>query len=299
MVEDIVSRARELGCKVLENEPMSKHTTFRIGGPCRAIIDVHTANALGELTERCSDIPFTVIGNGSNLLVRDKGYSGIAFRLCGELAQIRLYDEKTIYAGAGASLSAVCLFALENSLTGLEFAYGIPGTVGGGVYMNAGAYGGELSMVTLAAEYMENGVADVYDNSELCFGYRKSVFCDSSKIITAAVIRLAAGERYIIRDKMDGLIQRRRDKQPLESPSAGSTFKRPEGSYASYLIDRCGLKGLNCGGAQISDKHCGFIVNRGGATCEDVLRLMDRVKYVVESQTGIALEPEVKLFGDE
>lgn len=299
MVEDIVRRAAELGCTVLENESMNRHTSFRIGGPCRALIDVKSADALAELTSMCRGTHFTVIGKGSNLLVRDKGYSGVIFRLGGALADMRLYDETTIYAGAGASLSAVCIFALENSLTGLEFAYGIPGSVGGGVYMNAGAYGGELSNVVLAAEYMENGAEDVYDNTELSFGYRKSVFCGTKKIITSALIRLAKGERYIIRDRMDELMKRRRDRQPLESPSAGSTFKRPEGSYASYLIDRCGLKGLNCGGAQVSEKHCGFIVNRGGATCEDVVKLMERVRYKVESQTGITLEPEVRLLGDE
>ena len=299
MLENVIDSARALGCTVYENEPMERHTTFRIGGPCRALIDVPTASALSELTTVLRGKEYIVIGNGSNLLVRDKGYSGVVLRLSGGFTEIRLHDDNTIYAGAGASLAAVCSFALEKSLTGLEFAYGIHGSVGGAVFMNAGAYGGEMSDVVLAAEYIENGTSDIYDSSELLFGYRHSIFRRSRKIVTAAIIRLAKGDRFLIREKMDELAARRRDKQPLQLPSAGSTFKRPEGTYASYLIDRCGLRGLNCGGAQVSDKHCGFIVNRGGATCEDVEKLMDRIQYIVNEQTGIMLEPEVLIIGDE
>ena len=279
-----------------EQEPLSNHTTFKIGGPCPLYVLPENREQLSVLLNALRKMhqEFLVIGNGSNLLVSDQGTQMVVIRLSGEFAQIQSVENKLI-AGGGAQLAALCKKAAELSLTGLESAYGIPGSIGGAVYMNAGAYGGEMKDVL---EYVQ--VMDLRGNireltlEDLQMGYRTSALQHQTGVLIQAVFRLSPGNRQEIQTKMEDILGRRKEKQPLEYPSAGSTFKRPQGAYAAALIEECGLKGQRVGGAMVSPKHSGFLINYDHATCKDVEELIALVQKTVRIQTGFSLECEVK-----
>ena len=277
------------------NEPMSAHTTFKIGGAADIMITVQSIDELKTALSACkdSDVPFMILGNGSNLLVSDDGIEGAVILLDGDFKAITV-DGETVTAGAGAKLSKLCTVALDEELSGLEFAYGIPGSVGGAMYMNAGAYGGEMKDVALSVTALTaDGEVKEYSLEELNLGYRTSIFKTNGEIILFSKFQLHKGERSAIKSQMDDVMNRRKTKQPLEYPSAGSVFKRPEGAFAGTLIEQCGLKGRTVGGAQVSEKHAGFIINVGGATCDDVMNLVKLVQDVVKTETGYFLEREI------
>lgn len=294
---DIKKIAESAGFVCLENEPMKAHTTFKIGGPAELFIECSDIDRLGELLPAVKDsgTKLTVIGNGSNLLVSDSGIKGVVLCICDSKVSV---SGNTVTAASGTKLSKVCTTACDASLKGLEFAWGIPGSVGGAVYMNAGAYGGEMSQVVSACTSVtRNGEIVKRTASELDFGYRTSVFKNTDEIILSAEFKLSFGEKAEIRSLMEDYIGRRKSKQPLEYPSAGSTFKRPVGNFAGALIEQCGLKGCSFGGAEVSEKHAGFIINKGGATCEDVRRLVEHIKTTVQKNTGVTLETEIIYLG--
>ena len=286
--------------QVLENEPMSRHTSFRIGGPADIFIMPDSAGAVSASIRylKKESIPFTIIGNGTNLLVGDLGIRGAVIQLYKNFNRIRIEGDR-ITAQAGVMLSSAARSALEHSLTGLEFASGIPGTIGGGMIMNAGAYGRELKDVMEFTEILdEDGNVVRIRADRMEFGYRTSLAQKNGWIVLGAGLKLEHGKQDEIRARMEELRQKRVSKQPLELPSAGSTFKRPEGNFAGKLIMDAGLRGYHVGGARVSEKHCGFVVNTGGATAEDVLALIHDVQRIVEEKTGIRLEPEVKMLGE-
>ena len=295
--------AQALGCPLRVDEPMARHTTFQIGGPADRFLTVENAAQLQGLLSclRQAGIPYLVLGKGSNLLVSDKGIRGAVLHLGGDFKKVEaLPDGRTLRAGAGAPLASVCALARERSLTGLEFAWGIPGSVGGGAYMDAGAYGGEMrDVVSRVLHLGPDGAPGEARGEELCFGYRKSRYTGGEDIITAVEFTLQPGDPAAIAGKMEELMGRRKDKQPYDMPSAGSVFKRPQNGFAAALIEQCGLKGRRVGGAQVSEKHAGFIVNTGGATCQDVLELISVIRKTVEEQTGTCLECEVRVTGEE
>ena len=302
---DYALLARELsaalpGMEIRENEPMSGHCSFRIGGPARLRLlpscAMEAGRALGIL--RAAGAAVLICGNCTNLLVPDEGYPGAVLCMSRPASALELLDGGRVRALAGATLNALAVFAATHSLAGLEFAHGIPGSVGGGCAMNAGAYGGELADVLESVEFVDlDGELKSLPVSELDMGYRHSAFSDTERLITSAVFRLRPGDRAEIRSRMAELIEKRRASQPLELPSAGSAFKRPARGYAAAMIDAAGLKGLAVGGAMVSPKHAGFIVNTGGATCRDVVELMREVRRRVFEREGVLLEPEVKLVG--
>ncbi|MDO4619995.1 MAG: UDP-N-acetylmuramate dehydrogenase [Lachnospiraceae bacterium] len=284
---------------ILRDEPMSRHTTFRIGGPADYFAAVSTAEQVVKLVSFCKEreMPWLILGNGSNLLVADSGIRGLVIRLGKPFSGIEINGNE-ITADAGALLSATAAAACEAGLTGFEFAAGIPGTIGGACLMNAGAYGGEMKQVLISADVLgADGELRTVPAEEMGLAYRHSRFMESGDIILKVRIRLEEGDRTAIREQMDDLKGRRIEKQPLEYPSAGSTFKRPEGYFAGKLIMDAGLRGYTVGGAQVSEKHCGFVINRGGATAEDVMTLITDVQGVVMKQFGVELEPEVRLIG--
>lgn len=291
------------GLELRKNEPMSRHTTFRVGGPAAlmALPKGEEAQRVLETAFHCNVVPF-FLGNGSNLLVSDAGYDGFVVKLAGNYGEGEAYANELMTGGAMA-LSRAANLALEQGLTGLEWASGIPGTVGGGIAMNAGAYGGEIAQVLHQVHTLGyDGRLTVISNKECEFSYRHSVFLTGQHLILEAVFLLEKDDPAAIKARMEDFSARRREKQPLEYPSAGSTFKRPpavDGKpvYAAELIDRCGCKGLTVGGAQVSEKHAGFIINKGGATCADILALIEQVKTRVYDRTGVELEPEVKTLG--
>ncbi|MBE6900419.1 MAG: UDP-N-acetylmuramate dehydrogenase [Ruminococcaceae bacterium] len=292
--------ADEHGIKYLEHEELSKHTSFKIGGAAEIFAKPENAEQVSAIAEFCGEnkIPLLPLGKGSNVLISDNGISGIVMHFGSGFGKIKLLDDETIYCEAGTSLAALCNFALENGLTGLEFAYGIPGSVGGAVFMNAGAYGGEIKDVIVYADHVDkNGKTGRFTGEELAMSYRHSVYSNKEYFITGAAFKLQKGEKTEIKAKMDDLLGRRFDKQPMDKPSAGSTFKRPEGAFASALIDQCGLKGYRVGGAEVSTKHAGFVVNVGGATCADVLQLIKDIQEKVKNETGFFIEPEVEILG--
>jgi len=294
-----IEALKEKEIEFLLKEKMADYTTFKIGGPADVLCFPKDIESLKYIISYCrkSEIPFFVLGNGSNLLVSDDGIEGVVISLK-YFDSINKDNALEISCEAGVKLSKLCSFALENCLSGLEFAWGIPGTVGGAIYMNAGAYGGEISCVLQECTYIdETGAVIQADVSGLQFGYRKSIFSDSQKIIISAKFRLLPERRDVIKSQMDDLLQRRKDKQPLEYPSAGSTFKRPAGHFAGTLIEKCELKGTSVGGAQVSQKHAGFVINKGGATCRDVLSLISKIKEDVFLKESVTLEPEVKIIG--
>jgi UDP-N-acetylmuramate dehydrogenase len=283
------------GAEFISDAPLAPYTTFRIGGACDILVKANSRELIRDIMQ--SGVPFHVLGNGSNILVKDEGIKGVVLLLGDEFAGISV-NAHAISCKAGALLSSVCITARDSSLTGLEFAYGIPGSIGGAVYMNAGAYGGEISQVLREVTYLDSdGEIKKLDFPNDDFGYRKSPFTGTKSIILEALFMLEKGDKAQISSTMNEIMQKRKDKQPLEFPSAGSTFKRPEGDYASRLIDVCGLKGFTVGGAQVSEKHAGFVINKGGATCKDVLELIEAVRKRVLKETGIELEQEVEVFG--
>ena len=284
---------------VLRDEPMSRHTTFRTGGPAEYLVSPDMDGLPGVISFcREQGIPLTVIGNGSNLLVGDKGISGVVVEIGRSMGEIRLEGNK-ITAQAGALLSAVSARAAAEGLTGLEFASGIPGSVGGAVIMNAGAYGGEMKDTLVAATVLtKEGEIVRLPAEELDLSYRHSNLPEKESIVLEAEFVLTEGDVDQIAATLAELKQQRTSKQPLEYPSAGSTFKRPEGHFAGKLIEDAGLKGYTIGGAQVSEKHCGFVINKGGATSEDVLNLIRHIQDVVQEQFGVALETEVRLIGE-
>ena len=295
--------------ELLRDEPMSRHTTFRVGGPVPVMAlpgSIEEINCI--LSVSCLEFgvrPF-FMGKGSNLLVSDRGADLLVMKTCDGLGRLELEEDgRTVVAGSGVSLARLSGFALEHGLTGLEFAQGIPGSVGGGVYMNAGAYGGEMSqVVSMVSSMGMPGEEEVRERLDPQFSYRRSVYQETHDFIREVRFSLGPGDRSEIRAKMDDFAARRREKQPLEYPSAGSAFKRPpavngQPVYAAALIERCGLKGLRVGGAQVSEKHAGFIVNRGGAACKDIVELMSQVRERVFRETGVVLEPEVRYLGTE
>lgn len=284
-----------------EQVPLSAMTSFQIGGPAALVAKPTSADTLVQLLQlvREGEIPYFLLGKGSNVLASDRGYPGVVIQT-GGLQAMSLDGADAITCECGVSLSRLCLFALEHGLSGLEFAYGIPGSVGGAIAMNAGAYGGECKDVLTHCEWVDaDGVRRLTEVNELSLSYRHSIFSDTPGCALSARFQLIPDDPAAIRARMDDYMNRRREKQPLQYPSCGSTFKRPVQGYASALIDTCGLKGLQVGGAQVSTKHAGFIVNLGGATAEDVRTLMSRVTDAVLLKTGITLEPEVKLLGFE
>lgn len=297
-MKELISRLSQAGIGFLTDEPMKTHTTFKTGGNASVFICPHNESELSETLKTIKDCglkPF-ILGNGSNLLVSDDGITDRPVIYIGEaFNQVKLLDETTIEVGAGAMLTAPCRFALEHSLTGLEFAFGIPGSCGGAAYMNAGAYGGEMKDVVIRCNHIDfDGNAGHFDASELDFGYRHSVYSERDCVITSIVISLEKGDKDEIGAKMRELLQRRKDKQPLEYPSAGSVFKRPEGYFAGALIEQSGLKGKRIGGAMVSEKHAGFIINYDGATTKDVLDLVKFCQDTVMEKFGVMLEREIK-----
>ncbi len=285
---------------VLTDEPMKQHTTFKIGGPADYFLVPETGEEVGEIIKICrkTDTPYFILGNGSNLLVGDGGYRGAVIQVYRNMSAVTV-EGTTITAQAGALLSAVAAAAKNASLTGFEFAGGIPGTVGGAAVMNAGAYGGEMKDVLVEVTVMDaEGKIFTISAEKLELGYRTSVIKKAGYIVLEAKIRLKEGDQEAIRERMKELTIQRTTKQPLEYPSAGSTFKRPEGYFAGKLVMDSGLRGYQVGGARISEKHCGFVINAGDATAKDVRTLMDNVRDIVYEKYGVTLEPEVKFLGE-
>ena len=300
--ENLLNTARELECRVIYDEPLSAHCSFKIGGNCYAMIDVSSEESLAVLVKEANNLGVRTLtlGKGSNVLFDDRGFEGIVFLMGNSFEAIELVDENTIRVQAGCSLVRLCRFALEHSLTGLEFAYGIPGTVGGAIFMNAGAYEGEIKDVIKSCTSVNSqGIKVEREKEAMSLGYRTSCYQKNQEIITCAEFTLQKGNYDTIQDRMVELMERRKDKQPLEFPSAGSTFKRPEGSFAGKLIEESGMRGATVGGAQVSEKHCGFVVNKGGATSADVLMLIKKVQDTVKEKTGFSLECEVKYISYE
>lgn len=297
---DRLAEQLELVCpqvKLLRDEPLSRHTSFRIGGPARLMAFPPAAEQLQKVLVLCRrwEIVPIVLGNGSNVLAPDEGINGLVVCMSGLNSVAR--SGSAILSDSGVTLARLASFAQQNGLSGLEFAHGIPGTLGGGVFMNAGAYGGELKDVVTESRCLTlAGEEQVLRGEEQQFSYRRSAYSDRDRIIISARLELKRGDPEEIRSKMAELSARRREKQPLEYPSAGSTFRRPEGHFAAALIEQCGLKGDTVGGAQVSEKHAGFVINRGGATCADVLRLVEHIQETVLRETGVELELEVRIL---
>ena len=297
--DKIYDYAKSIGCQAQRDVPMSKYTTFRIGGNAAVMLTPTTDEQLASIIKKCKEEnikPF-IIGNGSNMLISDNGLDTVVINMCRPDPKIELVNGDTVVCDAGATMSKVCNFALENGLTGLEFAFGIPGSAGGAAYMNAGAYGGEMKDVLVECRHIDlDGNPGSLKGDELGLAYRTSAYEHNGFIITTLVMKLSKGNKDEIRAKMQELLQRRKDKQPLEYPSAGSTFKRPEGYFAGALIEECGLKGYSVGGAQVSEKHAGFVINKGSATAKDVLDLIKYIQDKVFREKGVMLEPEVRLI---
>ena len=296
---DLSEFLKAKGVPFFENAPLAPLTTFKIGGNADVLCEPQELSQLKALLSflRDNKIPYFILGNGSNILVSDKGVAGAVISLK-NFNKIEAASSLEITCEAGQRLSKLCFFALEQNLSGLENLWGIPGSVGGAVYMNAGAYGSEISDVLKECTFIdETGQVVQADVSSLKLQYRSSIFTGTNKVILSAKFHLKPERHENIKETMDDLMNRRREKQPLEYPSAGSTFKRPQGYYAGALIEECGLKGACVGGAEVSEKHAGFIINKGGATSHDVLSLIEKCKREVFLQKSVTLEPEVKFIG--
>lgn len=301
MNHDIIEALRQIDSdlEMNINEKMSRHTTFKTGGPASLFIRPDSLEQLKKVVAllKRAEVPYFILGNGSNLLVSDKGYDG-AIISTDKFTDIRLEDEKMIYAEAGVKNSAIAAFARDNSLTGFEFAAGIPGSLGGAVIMNAGAYGGEMKLIVKEVRALSpQGEIIRLDNEALRFDYRTSALKGKDFIVISALLELEKGDKDEISAQMNELALKRKEKQPLEYPSAGSTFKRPEGYFAGKLIEDSGLRGYTVGGAMVSDKHCGFVINKGEATSKDIYTLILNVQNTVYEKFGVRLEPEVILLG--
>ncbi|MCH5298389.1 MAG: UDP-N-acetylmuramate dehydrogenase [Ruminococcus sp.] len=294
--EIIYKFAEKIGALPEYNASMKSRTTFKIGGNAALYVEVTTVNQLSELIRFLfeNEAEYIVIGKGSNILVNDNGLDKVVIHLGGDFCSVERLDDSTLYCGAGLSLAGLCREAENYSLSGLEFAWGIPGSVGGAVFMNAGAYGGEIRNVVYSVRHIDrSGNIGTIKACDLDFGYRHSVYKENGYTIIGVTLKLSLDNRTEIRNRMDDYMSRRKDKQPLEFPSAGSVFRRPEGAFAGALIEQCGLKGASVGGAQVSPKHAGFIVNTGSATCEDVKNLIKKIQDTVKKNTGYDLEREV------
>lgn len=290
----------EKGIKYKLNEPMSAHTSFKIGGPADIFAEPKNKSELSDLLKKAAELNIKtfILGKGSNLLISDSGMEGAVLSLSGMNGVEVRGNELT--AMAGTALSEVCRAAAENGLTGLEFAYGIPGSVGGALFMNAGAYGGEMADAVKSAEFMGlSGETGRIERADMRLGYRSSIFKSGDMIVTSVTFALEKGEKADIEKAMNDYIGRRKSKQPLEYPSAGSTFKRPVGYFAGALIEKNGLKGVSVGGAMVSEKHAGFVINYNNATCGDVKQLIEKIKQTVKASDGVDLEPEIIFAGRE
>ena len=291
--------------RIRKEEPMKNHTTFRVGGPAQYFVNVNNIQELQAAIQLCKEenMPYFIIGNGSNLLVSDDGYRGVVFRLTGDFCELNVRENQnvgmaTVEAGAGISLIMLSLEMAKKGFHGLEFASGIPGTLGGAVVMNAGAYGGEIKDFLVKAEILEeDGTLRIYTKKELQLSYRYSILQRKKGIVTRVWFEFGVGSKLQMLSQMDSYAKQRREKQPLEFPSAGSTFKRPDGYYAGKLIMEAGLAGACRGDAKVSEKHCGFIVNTGNATAQEIYDLIQYVIHTVEEHAGVTLEPEVKFLG--
>lgn len=286
---------------VFTDEPMKNHTSFKVGGPADILVTPQSKEQLIKILDYCksNSIPFYIVGNGTNLIVRDKGIRGVVIKLFNNLNDIKV-EGNVICAQSGALLSRIAYTAYENGLSGFEFAHGIPGTLGGAVAMNAGAYGGEIKDVVIKTDIVtEDGKVITLRDEEHQFSYRDSYIQRNHGVVLRSWIKLKSDSKEEIKARMDELLKRRKDKQPLEMPSAGSTFKRPEGHFAGKLIEDCELKGFTLGGAQVSTKHCGFVVNAGNATAEDILNLIKYIQKNIKDKFDVDLETEVRIIGEE
>ena len=292
--QELYDYAVSIGCEAVLGEPMSLNTSFKTGGPCGVRLSPDSTEQLKSIITKANalGIPFTVLGNGTNVLVPDEGIDKAIIIIGDNMAEYSVEGEDTLVFSAGTNLVSLCRFALENSLSGLEFAFGIPGTCGGAVFMNAGAYGGEIKDVLTEITHLTPDIETI-PASEAELSYRHSVYKNNGCIVLAAKARLTKDSKESIKERMNDFLGRRKDKQPLEYPSAGSTFKRPEGYFAGALIQECELKGKSVGGAQVSEKHAGFVINKDNATSTDILNLIDLIKNTVKAETGVTLEPEV------
>jgi len=296
-MQAIIETLEQSGLRVLRDEPLALHTSFRVGGPVQAMVFPESEEQLIQAITllQTADITPLLIGNGSNILANDAPIARIAIKTQDGVSRLERLDENTIYASAGTRLARLATFARDEALTGLEFAHGIPGTLGGAVFMNAGAYGGEMAGVVRRVHYLDSNLTrQVAEHDTCAFAYRHSRFMDTKELILGADLTLTSDDPNEIGARMTELAEKRRTSQPLDLPSGGSTFKRPKTGYAAAMIDQAGLKGYTVGGAQVSEKHAGFVVNRGNATCADVLAVMAHVQEVVFAQTGVHLEPEVE-----
>lgn len=283
------------------DEPMKNHTSFCVGGPAKLLIKPRDEEALVEILKsiRKNNYKYYILGNCTNIIVRDKGFDGIIIKLKNKLDDVKKVSDKEIYAGTGASMKKISEFAMENSLTGLEFAHGIPGSLGGAIVMNAGAYDGEIKNVVKSVRLLDENLNVIeVPGDEMNFSYRHSLVQERDLIVLGATFSLEDGDKNKIREKYEDFDQRRADKQPLDMPSAGSTFKRPTGYFAGKLIDDSGLRGFTHKGAGISEKHCGFVVNKNKDTAQDVLETIEIVQKVVHDKFDVTLEREVKIIGD-
>ena len=293
-INELTALCDELGCKITPECPLSEYTTFRFGGPCRALIKINSAESAARLLRYADEnsVRYGILGRGSNILAADEGFDGIILLFGGDFAIIEV-DGNRLRCESGALLSYACARAQQVGLSGIENLFGIPGTVGGALFMNAGAYNSEMKDVVVSAEYIdENYEIKTIGAEDLDLSYRHSFFSDKNYVITSVTVELKEGAPDAIKQAMNECMAKRTAKQPLDYPSAGSTFKRPEGDYASRLIDVCGHKGMSCGGAMVSEKHSGFVINKGYATCADVLELCGKVKEIVKEKTGFVLELE-------
>ena len=293
---NLYNKAVEIGCKASLNEPLCNHTSLKTGGNCPVLVEPCSPQQLIDILDfiKANNIPYTVMGNGTNLLALDCGLNKAVLKISDAMSDISLLDDETILCCAGTKMVTLCKFALEKSLSGLEFAYGIPGTCGGAVFMNAGAYGGEVKDVLTEITHITPDLKiETISADKADLSYRHSVYKNNGCIIVSAKMKLRKADKDDIKAAMDDFLSRRKSKQPLEFPSAGSTFKRPEGHFAGALIEQCNLKGFSIGGAQVSEKHAGFVINKGGATAQDILDLMSHIEETVKTNTGVSLEPEV------
>lgn len=294
--QELYEYAESVGCDAVKGEKMSLNTSFKTGGPCAVRLSPNSVDQLKDIINKANElsVPFVVLGNGTNVLVTDEGLEKAVIIIGDQMASISLDGEDTICFSAGTNLVSLCRFALENSLSGLEFAFGIPGTCGGAIFMNAGAYGGEMKDVLTEITHLTPDMKiETIPAEKADLSYRHSVYKENGCIILSAKVKLKKDTRENIKGRMDDFLGRRKDKQPLEYPSAGSTFKRPEGYFAGALIEQCNLKGKTVGGAQVSEKHAGFVINKGCATSADILQLIDLIRETVKTETGVTLEPEV------
>lgn len=294
--QELYDYALNVSCEAVLSEKMSLNTSFKTGGPCGIRLSPNSTQQLIDIINKANtlNIPFIVLGNGTNVLVPDEGIDKAVIIIGDNMAECSVEGEDTLVFSAGTNLVSLCRFALENSLSGLEFAFGIPGTCGGAVFMNAGAYGGEMKDVLTEITHLTPDMKiETIPANKADLSYRHSVYKENGCIVLSAKVKLTKDSKDNIKERMNDFLGRRKDKQPLEYPSAGSTFKRPEGYFAGALIQECNLKGKSVGGAQVSEKHAGFVINKDNATSTDILNLIDLVRDTVKTNTGVTLEPEV------